>query len=285
MPESSLLAPGTPVALLHSKEQGIVLSVRGRGRYLVLIEGMEIELAREELIPQQRALSTKETDNNSANTTKALPPTLQLVYREQLLVAENGFSYDLQGYFYGDGAEHIQIKAGGSHSLRFGHLQARNIVAHLLFIGKPVPPPPVVLTYSLGSKVRQEVEGVLLPIDFLPIEKILPHDAVSPKNLLTAITPPMSRWPEVDLHLTALIPEPDSIDELQALDIQLQALDKALEKALLNQATGIIIVHGVGRGILKDNVHKRLKQHPRIRRFYADNSGKYGQGATRAELS
>ncbi|MCC5930263.1 MAG: Smr/MutS family protein [Cyclobacteriaceae bacterium] len=83
---------------------------------------------------------------------------------------------------------------------------------------------------------------------------------------------------QVDLHAEALgISNKDNSNILQQ---QLQAFRKALDDALLQNAAGIKIIHGVGNGVLRQAIHKELANTEHIKFFEDADKEKFGFGAT-----
>ena len=84
----------------------------------------------------------------------------------------------------------------------------------------------------------------------------------------------------IDLHVDHLI----LIGEDMSGDIlakQLSYLEKMLHAAVLANLSEMLIVHGVGTGILRTQVHKFLHQSPLVKDFGHDYLPGYGVGATR----
>ena len=68
--------------------------------------------------------------------------------------------------------------------------------------------------------------------------------------------------------------------ELQILYFQLQEFEKWFELAKLNQLPSMIIIHGVGKGKLKQEIHDLLKVKSNVKSFINQYSDFYGYGAT-----
>jgi hypothetical protein len=84
----------------------------------------------------------------------------------------------------------------------------------------------------------------------------------------------------IDLHLEALVKDPASVPRHQVLSTQLRHFDDYLERALRLGVDQVFIVHGVGNGVLRKEIHKRLRETPFIRRFTNEYHPKFGYGAT-----
>lgn len=86
---------------------------------------------------------------------------------------------------------------------------------------------------------------------------------------------------EVDLHLEELVPFSEGVPPSEALSIQMGAVSKALSDALVNHASSLILIHGVGAGTLRQEVHALLKRTRHVKSFSSADNQKYGQGATK----
>lgn len=85
---------------------------------------------------------------------------------------------------------------------------------------------------------------------------------------------------EVDLHIENLVANTRGLSNADMLQIQLDALHKYIDLALMHRQDRMIVIHGLGKGVLRDEVHKLLKQTPQVSRYKNEWSGRYGFGAT-----
>lgn len=86
---------------------------------------------------------------------------------------------------------------------------------------------------------------------------------------------------EVDLHLEELVDHADKVQPADALKIQIDAVGKALSDALVNHASSLILIHGVGAGKLKKEVHDLLRRTHHVKTFGPGDPKRYGNGATK----
>lgn len=85
---------------------------------------------------------------------------------------------------------------------------------------------------------------------------------------------------EVDLHIEKLVPDHVKMSNTAILNIQLETFEKALDAAIASGMSEITFIHGVGNGVLRNEIHKRLAKNPYIG-FYQDaQKEKFGYGAT-----
>lgn len=95
--------------------------------------------------------------------------------------------------------------------------------------------------------------------------------------LLQHITAPGEA--EVDLHIDMLSERPGELTAHEAFEIQMHYFRLCMNHAFSNKMKKVTFIHGVGRGILKDEIAKELKQYENVHFFEAPMS-KYGVGAT-----
>ena len=64
------------------------------------------------------------------------------------------------------------------------------------------------------------------------------------------------------------------------IKIQLNTLKHYLQLAIVHRQERMVVIHGLGKGKLREEVHAILKQTPEVTRFKNEWSGRYGFGAT-----
>lgn len=90
---------------------------------------------------------------------------------------------------------------------------------------------------------------------------------------------------EIDLHIEELVADYHGMSNAQKLEAQLQACELGIIDAYHNQMPSIVVIHGIGAGKLKEEVHRLLKSMKKqVRQFENKYSQKYGFGATEVFL-
>ncbi|MFZ4399998.1 MAG: DUF2027 domain-containing protein [Bacteroidales bacterium] len=84
---------------------------------------------------------------------------------------------------------------------------------------------------------------------------------------------------EIDLHIGELVEDYYLLDNAEMLKIQLDYFLKCLESAFINKTHKLIFIHGVGAGVLKNEMIKILKTYENLH-FFDASMAKYGVGAT-----
>tara|TARA_B100000795_G_C22776668_1_gene430321 strand:+ start:646 stop:1194 length:549 start_codon:yes stop_codon:yes gene_type:complete len=83
---------------------------------------------------------------------------------------------------------------------------------------------------------------------------------------------------EVDLHINQLIKSTKGMDNFEMLSLQLDTAKRKIEYAISKRISKIVFIHGVGEGVLKNELHYLFGRYPI--RFYDASYKKYGLGAT-----
>ena len=84
---------------------------------------------------------------------------------------------------------------------------------------------------------------------------------------------------EVDLHIEALTDHPERLSDVEKHELQKRFFRTCLNHALLNGFKKVVFIHGVGRGVLKTEIHNELDLYDNVQYVDAPMS-LYGAGAT-----
>jgi hypothetical protein len=84
----------------------------------------------------------------------------------------------------------------------------------------------------------------------------------------------------VDLHIEKLSSDWKGLSNYEILDIQLKAFEKYYHLAVVHHFPSMIIIHGVGEGVLRDEIHDILRLKKEVRTFVNQYHPAYGFGAT-----
>ena len=85
---------------------------------------------------------------------------------------------------------------------------------------------------------------------------------------------------EIDLHIEQLIDKIEGLSNREILDIQLDKFQREMELAIRNRAKRIVFIHGVGNGVLKQEIAKKLQSKFARYRNQDASFKEYGFGAT-----
>ena len=88
----------------------------------------------------------------------------------------------------------------------------------------------------------------------------------------------------VDLHIDKLVDFWEQMSSAEIIELQMSAFEKHLDLAKLHQMQSIIFIHGIGEGILKNELHERLRHKKYVKSFVNQYHHLYGYGATEVYL-
>ena len=135
-----------------------------------------------------------------------------------------------------------------------------------------------------------QLQKSLRPSFYITIAKDFPvkDNAAQPRVSFQLSTPKQQEIPrqksksikEIDLHIEHLAPHVKGLNNFEILTIQLNALQDALETAIHSQQQSMVIIHGVGKGKLKEEVQAVLRSNFNVDFFIHDWMPRYGYGAT-----
>ena len=125
----------------------------------------------------------------------------------------------------------------------------------------------------------------LLIEDFKPnlpvIENTNPQkpEAAAPKKQSRKSAPQINLG-EIDLHIEQLVSSTRGMSNADIIMIQLSALQTHLRMVINARQERLIIIHGLGTGKLKDEVHELLSNTYGVKSFTNEWQARYGFGAT-----
>jgi hypothetical protein len=84
----------------------------------------------------------------------------------------------------------------------------------------------------------------------------------------------------VDLHIEKLTDQWKGLSNAAIIDLQLKTFEKYYELALLHHQQQLIMIHGVGTGKLRDEIHDLLRLKKEVKSFVNQFHPSFGFGAT-----
>jgi len=84
---------------------------------------------------------------------------------------------------------------------------------------------------------------------------------------------------EVDLHINQLVSTSKGMSNYDMLNIQMETAKRQLEFAIRKRIQKVVFIHGVGAGVLKEELNYLFKRYENVKYYDADYQ-KYGLGAT-----
>ncbi len=84
----------------------------------------------------------------------------------------------------------------------------------------------------------------------------------------------------VDLHIEKISEDWKRLSNYEILSLQLKIFEKYYDLALAHMLPSLVVIHGVGEGKLRDEIHDRLRLKREVKSFVNQYDPRYGFGAT-----
>jgi dsDNA-specific endonuclease/ATPase MutS2 len=84
----------------------------------------------------------------------------------------------------------------------------------------------------------------------------------------------------IDLHIEKLTDNWQQMSNLQIIAMQIKTFEKYYDLAIAHLQPSLIIIHGVGSGRLRDEIHDLLKHRKEVKTFVNQYDPRFGYGAT-----
>ena len=97
------------------------------------------------------------------------------------------------------------------------------------------------------------------------------------KDIRQHLQPPRT---VVDLHIEKLTDQWKHLTNGEILNLQLKEFEKWYDAAIANYQPQLIVIHGIGSGKLRDEIHEWLKRKKEVKSFVNQFHPSFGYGAT-----
>lgn len=84
----------------------------------------------------------------------------------------------------------------------------------------------------------------------------------------------------IDLHIEKLTDNHTSMSNFEMLTLQLKELEKWVDIAVAHHQYELTVIHGVGTGKLREEIHEYLKTRREVKHFINQYDSRFGYGAT-----
>jgi hypothetical protein len=84
----------------------------------------------------------------------------------------------------------------------------------------------------------------------------------------------------IDLHIDKITDNWKHMSNFEMLTIQLKTFEKYYDLAVAHRQNELIVIHGVGEGKLRDEIHSILKLKKEVKSFVNQYTDRFGYGAT-----
>jgi dsDNA-specific endonuclease/ATPase MutS2 len=129
-------------------------------------------------------------------------------------------------------------------------------------------------SYKLFEEYPDKPEEEKLELDSLAAKGIKIYNAKEARKHL----PPARTV--VDLHIEKLTNDWNHLTNGEILDMQLKEFEKWYELAVAHHQSQLIVIHGVGSGRLRDEIHDLLRLKREVKSFVNQFHPSFGYGAT-----
>ena len=134
------------------------------------------------------------------------------------------------------------------------------------------------MTYS--SKELVKISGAMKVSNY-DIAQIKAEKESSKRKRFQVVKPKERSIPkmEVDLHIHQLTNSTKAMSNYEMLNLQLETAKRQLEFAISKRIQKVVFIHGVGEGVLKEELYFLFGRYENVKYYDADYQ-KYGLGAT-----
>ena len=126
---------------------------------------------------------------------------------------------------------------------------------------------PNILTTELDKLTAEDLQEVVNTK-----EKEAEPKVVAKKNPVEIL--------EVDLHINQLLDDSRGLSNKEMLDLQIERAEREMKSAIKSNVKKIVFIHGLGQGVLKQEIAKLLKNKFPKYYFHDASFKEYGFGAT-----
>ncbi|RZJ36697.1 MAG: DNA mismatch repair protein MutS [Flavobacterium sp.] len=136
------------------------------------------------------------------------------------------------------------------------------------------------LNYHPHELVKISDGAVLKNINMFEIRQASRlKDVPNPKKNVTERVRGEIPPPDFDLHIEKLTKNHRSLSSFEILDLQVETARRHIDFAIRNRIPKIVLIHGVGEGVLKEELNSLFSRYDNLTHREA-NYQKYGLGAT-----
>lgn len=117
------------------------------------------------------------------------------------------------------------------------------------------------------------------------VAQVKSEKEATPKKKIKVVRPKERNAPKmvVDLHINQLVKSTKGMSNHEMLNLQLNTAKRQLQFAMRKRIQKVVFIHGVGEGVLKEELKYLFNRYENIK-FYDADFQKYGLGATEVYL-
>ncbi len=136
------------------------------------------------------------------------------------------------------------------------------------------------LTLQISQNILTTEIDKLTEQDF---KKVIREKEAKP-NIIRSVRKRTTEIVEIDLHINELLDNAEGLSNREILSVQMDKVESEMKLAIQSGANKIVFIHGVGQGVLKQEVANLLKS--KFKKYYFQDASfqEYGYGATMVTL-
>jgi len=312
---------GDKVRELHGRNEGVVIGILSNGKVEVeLTDGFVIPFFMKELVVvsqmEEKIFADNDIESFSEKSTKTQVFAERGIYLAKTLETDNRHCFhfinnsDFQllytSFLFENSKQMKPLNAGILNKKtalelfkteQIGILIESKIIIQILFFAQGRSEIKLPLTEEIDLKLANwKAEATILPIigkkgfQWQLDNELKKSDAQTLGRKLSDISPSKGQVKmekvnsELDLHIDKLTDKHASFRPDEIFRYQVRAFENHLEKAISASFKEVIYIHGVGNGILKAEVQKKLSNNMFVKHYEDAPRLKYGYGAIRVFL-
>jgi hypothetical protein len=311
---------GDRVRLMHSRDEGIVVAVKGDIIEIEIEDGFTIPATRKEVVLVSKEESVRFQPNPTTTTSPreerrtaifadtgifvAIIPTTQTTFELYLInntdftIALNLFQ-DQQNRFKGlftsvfkpKTAEYVKNLLSADGDLPELLIQGIYFSDYLIKLKDPITKKVRVKPFIISGKQTKgpiigkngyiiQIDGEQIPVNKEKLKESMEDNSSSTNQPMVFKSP----GKEIDLHIENLTHIDHKYSNSEMLKIQLNAFELALDQAIAAGQDEIKFIHGIGNGVLRAEIQKRLSKMKNIKFFEDAQKERFGYGATLVKI-
>ncbi|PCJ98306.1 MAG: DNA mismatch repair protein MutS [Flavobacteriaceae bacterium] len=135
------------------------------------------------------------------------------------------------------------------------------------------------INYTPSELVKTDMEDI--SVTNYEVAQVKKEKEIGKKRRQQPVKPKERNVPkmEVDLHIQHLVKFSKGLSNYEMLNLQLETAKRQLEFAIGKRIQKVVFIHGVGEGVLKEELYYLFRRYENVKYYDADYQ-KYGMGAT-----
>jgi dsDNA-specific endonuclease/ATPase MutS2 len=169
----------------------------------------------------------------------------------------------------------LQIETGGKTVQKNIRIKPKNFFNKLTFV-EQINNEAYLFSFILDTEKKVEQNDLQFEVNHDQLRYSMQNRMKTEKSVLH--NQPAERV--VDLHIEKITKDYKNLSNNEIVEIQLSYFQRALNAALRSHLDHMYVIHGLGKGVLKNRVFDILKTYTGIKEFKNDYHPRFGWGAT-----